>query len=359
MPRPSRAVRCDDPAMRRSSPMSDEPRLTVALTFDHDAISDGVRRGDPPVKLSHAEFGPRVGRAADPRAARARAASRATWFVPGHTLVTFPDEHRRDPRGRPRARLPRLVSTRTAPSSTARRGARRSSAARSRPSRERTGAPPAGYRAPYWALERGDARRSSRRPGFGYDISLMADDYRLLSGPPRRPPSIADGHDLGTRERAGRGARLLGARRLAALRAGRRAATGCRPPSKVLEIWPGELRYAYAHAPGGLLTVTMHPECIGRGHRMAMLEPFIDRGEGAPRRRVRAPGHVRHPLVGRIARPRASCRLRQVSGARRDLLARRRTASNIGGVSVPVNVFCWLGWYEPSRTYGPSAASAR
>jgi peptidoglycan/xylan/chitin deacetylase (PgdA/CDA1 family) len=42
------------------------------------------------------------------------------------------------------------------------------------------------------------------------------------------------------------------------------------------EIWTGELRYAYEHAPGGLLTVTMHPECIGRGHRMAMLEAFID-----------------------------------------------------------------------------------
>ena len=37
------------------------PRLTVALTFDHDAISDSVRRGDPPVKLSQGEFGPRVG----------------------------------------------------------------------------------------------------------------------------------------------------------------------------------------------------------------------------------------------------------------------------------------------------------
>jgi peptidoglycan/xylan/chitin deacetylase (PgdA/CDA1 family) len=50
---------------------------------------------------------------------------------------------------------------------------------------------------------------------------------------------------------------------------------GMSPPSKVLELWTGELRYAYDHAPGGLLTVTMHPECIGRGHRMAMLEAFI------------------------------------------------------------------------------------
>ncbi len=41
--------------------MMDAPRLTVALTIDHDAISDAIRRGDPPVKVSHGEFGPRVG----------------------------------------------------------------------------------------------------------------------------------------------------------------------------------------------------------------------------------------------------------------------------------------------------------
>ncbi|HKG20231.1 MAG TPA: hypothetical protein VKB00_10880, partial [Candidatus Limnocylindrales bacterium] len=51
---------------------------------------------------------------------------------------------------------------------------------------------------------------------------------------------------------------------------------GVSAPSKVLEIWSEELRYAHAHAPGGLLTITMHPECIGRGHRMATLERFID-----------------------------------------------------------------------------------
>ena len=87
----------------------DTPRLTVALTFDHDAISDSVRRGDPPVKLSHGEFGPRVGA---PRILEllAREGSSSTWFVPGHTLETFPDEHRCDRRRRPRAGLSRLVS---------------------------------------------------------------------------------------------------------------------------------------------------------------------------------------------------------------------------------------------------------
>ena len=51
---------------------------------------------------------------------------------------------------------------------------------------------------------------------------------------------------------------------------------GLSAPSKVLEIWLAELDYAWRNAPGGLLMVTVHPECIGRGHRMAMLESFID-----------------------------------------------------------------------------------
>lgn len=30
--------------------------------------------------------------------------------------------------------------------------------------------------------------------------------------------------------------------------------------------------------------------------------------------------------------------------------ARSMTSSNIGTVNRPVNVFCWLGWYEPRST---------
>jgi hypothetical protein len=51
---------------------------------------------------------------------------------------------------------------------------------------------------------------------------------------------------------------------------------GLSAPSAVLEIWTEELRYAYERAPGGLVMVTVHPECIGRGHRKAMLERFIE-----------------------------------------------------------------------------------
>ena len=46
-------------------------------------------------------------------------------------------------------------------------------------------------------------------------------------------------------------------------------------PSKVEEIWQAELLYAHEHERSGVLTLTMHPEAIGRGSRIAMLERFI------------------------------------------------------------------------------------
>lgn len=46
-------------------------------------------------------------------------------------------------------------------------------------------------------------------------------------------------------------------------------------PSAVLEIWEGELDYAYEHVPGGVYDLCMHPQVIGRGHRLLMLERLI------------------------------------------------------------------------------------
>ena len=257
--------------------MSEPPRLTVALTFDHDAISDSVRRGDPPVKVSHAEFGPRVG---VPRILEllAREEIASTWFVPGHSLVTFgentdailagghelachgwfhedatelsPDEER--------AILERSVVAVVA----------------------RTGRPPAGYRAPYWALSPATLELVEAA-GFRYDSSLMADDYRPYRVRRGDHHSTAEGTTWG--EPAG----LVEIPVYWALDdwavfepgGGR---DGLRPASQVLETWLAELRYAHEHAPGGVLTITMHPECIGRGHRMAMLETFIGEARALP-----------------------------------------------------------------------------
>jgi peptidoglycan/xylan/chitin deacetylase (PgdA/CDA1 family) len=253
--------------------MTDLPRLTVALTFDHDSISDGVRRGDTPVKMSHAEFGVRVGapRILELLAARGIA---STWFVPGHTLTTFPESTAAIVAGGHEVACHGWFHEDFAELS---RDEERATIERCAEAvRAVTGERPKGWRAPYWSL--GDASLEAiADAGFVYDSSLMADDYRLYR------VRLGDRHSVAEGSRFGEESELVEVPISWALddwpHFEPTAATGrdgLSAPSKVLEIWTEELRYAYDHAPGGLLTVTMHPECIGRGHRMAMLERFID-----------------------------------------------------------------------------------
>jgi peptidoglycan/xylan/chitin deacetylase (PgdA/CDA1 family) len=256
------------------SPTPAAPRLTVALTFDHDAISDGLRRGDSPVKLSHGEFGPRVGA---PRILELLAdhGIASTWFVPGHTLETFPESTAAIVEGghelachgwfhedfgelstdEERSILDRCVEV----------------------VRSVTGASPQGWRAPYWALGPRTLEHVEAA-GFVYDSSLMADDYRLHRVRLGDRQSTTDG------TRWGREGSLVEVPVYWALDDWPHfepgpSRDGLSAPSKVLEIWTAELEYAWQHAVSGLLTVTMHPECIGRGHRMRILEDFVDHAE--------------------------------------------------------------------------------
>src|SRR5581483_8106546 len=50
---------------------------------------------------------------------------------------------------------------------------------------------------------------------------------------------------------------------------------GGAPPSHVLEIWRAEVDWMDEHVDGGVLTICMHPQVIGRGHRIAMLDELI------------------------------------------------------------------------------------
>jgi peptidoglycan/xylan/chitin deacetylase (PgdA/CDA1 family) len=247
------------------------PRLTVALTFDHDSLSDGIRRNDSPVKLSHAEFGHRVG---VPRilSLLEREGIQSSWFVPGWTMTTYPDDtraivdggHELATHGWFHEDFSELSSD-----------DQRSILERSVEAvRQITGRPPKGFRAPYWALG-AETLELVEDAGFTYDSSLQADDYRVYRVRRGDRHSTTEGSTFGAE------GRLLEVPGYWAMddwpyfEPGDGGRDGLSAPSRVLEIWVGELRYAHAHAPGGLLTLTMHPECIGRGHRMAMLEAFI------------------------------------------------------------------------------------
>jgi peptidoglycan/xylan/chitin deacetylase (PgdA/CDA1 family) len=247
------------------------PRLTVALTFDHDSLSDGIRRGDSPVKLSHAEFGHRVG---VPRILEllAREGIPASWFVPGATLDLYPEDaeailaggHELASHGWYHEDFAEL-------SPDEQRGILDRSVAAVR---RITGAAPRGFRAPYWALG-SETLGLVEDAGYDYDSSLQADDYRVYRVRRGDRHSTTEGSTFGPE------GRLLEVPGYWAMddwpyfEPGDAGRDGLSAPSRVLEIWTAELRYAYAHAPGGLVTITMHPECIGRGHRMAMLEQLI------------------------------------------------------------------------------------
>jgi peptidoglycan/xylan/chitin deacetylase (PgdA/CDA1 family) len=255
----------------------DTPRLTVALTFDHDAISDSVRRGDPPVKFSHAEFGPRVGAPRILELLR-RENIPSTWFVPGHTLVTFPDSieailtggHELACHGWYHEDFSEL------PAGDQRAILERSFAA----VREVAGEAPRGHRAPYWALG-AETLALVEAAGFVYDSSLMSGDYRPFRVRHGDRHSVADGTTFGP-EGALIQVPVYWAMDDWPLFEPGPGREGLASPSRVLEIWTGELRYAHEHEPGGLVMVTMHPECIGRGHRMAMLEQFIAAARAMP-----------------------------------------------------------------------------
>ena len=149
---------------------------------------------------------------------------------------------------------------------------------------DRLGVQPLGYRSPSADLSEATLALLEEH-GFLYDSSLMADDYR-----PYRPR-------IGDRVSRSRSRSSAAARP----RCGRSrcrfelddwphfqfnfdpSRVGLSAPSKVLEIWTGELDWMDEHVDGGVLVVTMHPQVIGRGHRVAMLERFVEhaRGRGA------------------------------------------------------------------------------
>ena len=248
------------------------PRLTVALTFDHDSISDAsgaaIRRSSCRTPSSASGSA----RRGSSRCSR-RAASPPTWFVPGHTLETFPrstdailagghelachgwfHEDFAELRPDERTRHARALLVRRSSG----RGARRGLAGALLVARR--------------------ARRSSlvEAAGFVYDSSLMADDYRPVPGPRGDRHSVDRGHALGAE------ASLVEVPVYWAIddwphfeppgSASRRPVGAVEGPR---DLDRGAALRTCARA-RRLLIVTMHPECIGRGHRMAMLERFID-----------------------------------------------------------------------------------
>lgn len=256
------------------SAQSTQHSLTVALTFDFDAISVwiGSMGSKSPSAISRGEFGV-VGTRRLLELLRRHDLS-ATWFIPGHTIDTFPDT----------CREIFEAGHEVGHHNYCHENPRTMDATQERAVIERgiacieglTGKRPAGYRSPA-ADHSANTVPLLVELGFAYDSSLMADDFTpyyaragdeiRTDGPFRFGPrvplvelpidwSLDDWPYFGLNWNSHH--------------------VGLRTPDEVFAIWTAEFDFAAANVPGGLFTLVCHPQIIGRGHRLAMLERLIE-----------------------------------------------------------------------------------
>jgi peptidoglycan-N-acetylglucosamine deacetylase len=248
------------------------PEGTICLTFDFDAVSLWLARGiTAPGPVSRGEFAAvAVPRVLDFLAARQM---RVTWFIPGHTVETYPAACREVVAAGHEIGLHGYAHELSIPDvATERRVFERSLAVME----DLIGKPPVGYRAPGGHLS-ASTIELLLEAGISYDSSLMAHDYRPYrcrvgdeippDGPMRfgKETSLAElpiswtlddwAHFEFVREAQVQGLRSAG---------------------DVLENWLADVRYMVRDFVDGVLTFVLHPEVIGRGHRFLMLEQLVD-----------------------------------------------------------------------------------
>ncbi len=261
-------------AVRKGEDMA---RATICLTFDFDAISlwIGSMGATSPSMISRGEFGvvgvERILRLLG------RHGIAATFFVTGHTADTYPDSVRAIvAAGHEIGHHGYLHEN---PAALASAAAERAILERGSVALERlTGQRPLGYRSPSWDNSPHTVELLLEQ-GFRYESSLMGQDFTPYwcrvgdvihqDGPYQFGPTV----DLVEMPVSWI---LDDFPHFEYVRIANRISPGLAAPSKVEEIWRGEFDYLYRDVPGGVYTLTMHPQVIGRGHRMLLLERLID-----------------------------------------------------------------------------------
>ncbi|MBI3069373.1 MAG: polysaccharide deacetylase [Betaproteobacteria bacterium] len=250
------------------------PRHIVCLTFDFDAMSGFIARGmTSPTPISRGEFG-------------AVAASRilallgkhdvlSSWFIPGHTLETYPDHckqvfdagHEIGHHGW--THVPPAMLTREKEEE----GLSRANDA----IRKLTGKHARGYRSPSWDLSPHSVDLLLKH-GFVYDSSMMGDDYT--------PYRVRRGDVIELERPAvfGKPTRLVEMPvswtlddypHFEFIRTQTWILQGLMNAGDVLENWVNDFLYLKRNLDWGIITYTFHPFVIGRGHRMLALEKLI------------------------------------------------------------------------------------
>lgn len=246
-------------------------RLTVCLSFDFDAMSVWIAETDNPATISRGEFGA----VAIPRilALLERHRAEASFFVPGHTALAYPG-------------LVRDIHA--AGHEIGHHGWVHENPAKLKPDEEReafarglealsevAGVAPVGFRSPAGEFSPSTIEILLEN-GLLYDSTLSGSDFE--------PYYVRRGDVISKTEAYVFGepcelvempiAWVLDDFPLFEFEPG--FALSQHPPSHVREIWESEFDWAYENAPGGVVTIIMHPQVIGRGSRLVMLEQLIE-----------------------------------------------------------------------------------
>lgn len=250
-------------------------KLMACLTFDFDAMSGMVARGlTSPTPVSRGEFGA----VAVPRilALLKRYDIPSSFFIPGVVIGTYP------------ALCEQIVA---AGHEVGNHGWTHVPPANLKPEEEEaglvraneailrlSGRNPVGYRSPSWDLSSHTVDLLLRH-GFLYESSMMANDhepYRVRQG---------DVVHLDKPMEFGRETSLIEMPiswslddfpHFEFLRTPTSVTPGLMNASSVLENWLADFEYMRRTCDWGILTYTMHPFVMGRGHRMLMLEKLIE-----------------------------------------------------------------------------------
>jgi len=249
-------------------------RHIVCLTFDFDAMSGFIARGmTTPTPISRGEFGVIAsGRILD---LLKRYEIPTTWFIPGHTIETYPEA------------CQRVVATgheighhgwtHVPPASLAREQEEAGLARANEAIRKLTGRQARGYRSPSWDLSPHTIELLLKH-GFLYESSMMGHDYL-----PYRA-RLGDVIELERPAVLGRETDLIEMPiswtlddypHFEFVRTNTTILGGLKPASGVLENWYDDFDYMTRIMDWGIITYTCHPFVIGRGHRMLMLERLI------------------------------------------------------------------------------------
>ncbi|AZS83023.1 polysaccharide deacetylase [Streptomyces griseoviridis] len=245
--------------------------VNIGADFDAHSVWMGTFNLSSPSYLSRGEFCAEVG---VPRLISLfeRHGVRATWCTPGHTMVTFPERvrqivdagHEIAAHGCYHEGVPKLDAD------TERRLMEAQLAQHDR----YIGVRPRGYRSPAWDFT--DQTMSVlEENGFVWDSSLMGRDFE-----PYHPRPVQVGWEEGST--FGPPSPLLefpvswflddfpAAEYIPGVN------QGLGSSEVMFQRWKDHFDYAYRNVPGGVLTLTVHPQTIARAHYLMGFERLIE-----------------------------------------------------------------------------------